>query len=288
MAFIVGYQDTNTGDVHATHMVFPVQEGNSSRVDDKGVDGQDSAMYMAQHLKPSIEDEVTKKFVIISWVHTHVRGVCVGFSSVDVHNQYMYAQMYNPDAFGLVFEVHSRYKYCFDAYVLTDEGRIGVAECNQLRGQGNVQHNECYDKSLYKSIKSKLVFTDSPLTVVDARGTQSVDLGPSSSNFGNIKTEVFLHKQCKSCKRPHADDSQLLRHISHKKQCKEDYGPSFDEFSSHIRKESKKSYDQKNAESIKQKKQSSYNDKKETILKKQSDYDLKNRFKILSKQAKYN
>ena len=32
MAFICGYRDKD--GLHGTHMVFPVQEGNSSRVDD--------------------------------------------------------------------------------------------------------------------------------------------------------------------------------------------------------------------------------------------------------------
>ena len=34
MAFICGYRDKD--GLHGTHMVFPVQEGNSSRVDDCG------------------------------------------------------------------------------------------------------------------------------------------------------------------------------------------------------------------------------------------------------------
>jgi hypothetical protein len=46
----------------------------SSKLMFSGVDGQDTSMFLMEKIAPTIET-CNRRFVVISWVHTHVRGV---------------------------------------------------------------------------------------------------------------------------------------------------------------------------------------------------------------------
>jgi hypothetical protein len=179
-----------------------------------------SLMFLLEKIAPTIAT-CNCRFVVNSWVHTHVRGVKLGFSSMDVHAQYAWSQMF-PRAFGLVFEIDSKYKYKYDAYVLTEEGKYRVGECSRLHNLSHQQNEACSSERLHKSVKDTIVFTNSDFTVVDARNTQPFDAAPLM-NFEESKSNVAAHKQCRACKRPSADDSDLLNHVSRKKQCRPAY-----------------------------------------------------------------
>ena len=47
LAILVGYQDAD-GNGHGTHLVFPVQDGTCSHVNDRGINGQDTVWYIPQ------------------------------------------------------------------------------------------------------------------------------------------------------------------------------------------------------------------------------------------------
>ena len=51
-------------------------------------------------------DQLQKKdFVLISWIHSHVGGVPCGFSSIDMHSQFLYERAY-PGILGTVFQIN--------------------------------------------------------------------------------------------------------------------------------------------------------------------------------------
>jgi hypothetical protein len=257
----------------------------SSKLMFSGVDGQDTSMFLMEKIAPTIET-CSRRFVVISWVHTHVRGVKLGFSSIDVHAQYAWSQMF-PRAFGLVFELDSRYKYKYDAYVLTDEGKYRVGECSRLHNLSHQQHEACSSESLYKSVKDTIVFTNSDITVVDARHTQPFDAAPSMS-FEEIKSNVAAHKQCRACKRPSADDSDLLSHISRKKQCRPAYSErELNEFRAFVKSKRQKSSYSQNKESIRHQQQQYKETHREQINLKQSVYNAKHHDGISQKQSVY-
>ena len=122
MAFICGLQD-KAGNVAATHLVFPTQRGNSSRVEDLGIHGKDSMLYMSEDLASRV-NLPGYDFKIISWVHTHVRGTKAGFSAIDLHNHHGLERHVSPGIFGTVYEItENRYMYHYEPYVLTKEGK---------------------------------------------------------------------------------------------------------------------------------------------------------------------
>jgi hypothetical protein len=251
-----------------------------------GVDGQDTLMFLMEKIAPTIET-CSCRFVVISWVHTHVRGVKLGFSSINVHAQYAWSQMF-PRAFGLVFELDSRYNYKYEAYVLTDEGKYRVGECSRLHNLSTQQPEACSSESLYKSVKDTIVFTNSDINVVDARHTQPFDAAPSMS-FEEIKSNVAAHKQCRACKMPSADDSDLLSHISRKKQCRPAYSErELKEFCAFVKSKRQKSSYSQNKESIRHQQQKYKETHREQINLKQSVYNAKHHDGILQKQSVYN
>jgi hypothetical protein len=193
-----------------------------------------------------------------------------------------------PRAIGLVFEIDSRYKYKYDAYVLTDEGKYRVGECSRLHNLSHQQHEACSSESLYKSVKDTIVFTNSDITVVDARHTQPFDAAPSV-NFEEIKSNVAAHKQCRACKRPSADDSDLLNHVSRKKQCRPAYSErELKEFRAFVKSQRQKSSYSQNMESIRHQQQQYSETHREQMNLKQSIYNAERHDAISKKQSVYN
>ena len=68
IAFVVGYVDV-MGDRHATHIVFPAQNGGQSQVEDLGINGRHTLDYAYQVLAPTIAGP-GKVFTVIAWVRS--------------------------------------------------------------------------------------------------------------------------------------------------------------------------------------------------------------------------
>ena len=234
MAYVCGYKDQE--GTHATHLIFPAQEGSSSRVDDLGILGQDTTLYMAQTVAPSV-NEPDREYKLISWMHTHVRGTVAGFSAIDLHTQHGLAHHVSPGIFGTVYELtENRYMYRKEPYVLTDEGQARVGECEHTLGVANQQHSECFHTKFYKSIKDQLSLTDNDITVIDGRKSKPLNAQPSSE-FTDPTTEVVGSNQCRACKQKFDDVSALLMHVGRKKLCKPTYESEIGDFRDFVRKQ---------------------------------------------------
>ena len=93
LAFVIGKQEGE--ELTATEIIYPLQIGKSDRVEDEGIEH-----WNLFHQRQLLDD----KTVIISWVHSHVRGNPCFFSSLDMHCQYAYEDQY-PGILGTVFEI---------------------------------------------------------------------------------------------------------------------------------------------------------------------------------------
>ena len=87
LAFVIGFKDPSNNQITATELLFPSQTGSAANVSDEGSFGMDSLFWC------NSESQTAKKYgsdrtVLVSWIHSHVRGAECGFSSVDVHTQY--------------------------------------------------------------------------------------------------------------------------------------------------------------------------------------------------------
>ena len=149
-----------------------------------------------------------ENMIPVSWIHTHVGGVPCGFSSVDMHSQYMLEQL---GMFGTVFEINKK-NICdkFDFYTLTEEGTNVVGACSK---DVHVQHQSCYSLDFFCSIMPQVSIVDSlPLQI---------------SNFSNITPiEGFSEtnpEMCKCCLRT-VPQKSLMRHFGQRKACKLVYG----------------------------------------------------------------
>ena len=234
MAFLCGYKDVD--GIHPTHLIFPRQQGNSSRVEDLGIDGQDSTLYMANIVAPTIEEQ-GREYKLISWIHTHVRGTPVGFSSIDLHNHHGLHNHVSGGIFGTVYEIsENRYMYKMEPYVLTEQGNDRVKECLQTLGLTNHQHSECFDTRFYKSIKAQLIVNDEKITVIDGRKSQPLEAQPSGCFFAP-SVEIVESNQCRTCKRKFDDESALCYHVGRTKKCKPTYESEIGDFRSFLKRE---------------------------------------------------
>ena len=98
LAYFLGKEEHKC--IEITTIVFPDQKGTATYVDDEGIEGQDSIQWMLTNLVQK------KDLCLVLWVHCHVKGAPCGFSSVDIHTQYLLE--YNiPSIKGLVIEMDS-------------------------------------------------------------------------------------------------------------------------------------------------------------------------------------
>ena len=133
LAFVIGRRNGN--EVTATDIMFPQQEGTPSHVDDTG-----STKYYFQKFcfwqfilhvdnyeksgaKWIFDKTYEKDPVLVTWIHSHVRGVPCCFSSIDMHTQYAYERVH-PGIFGTVFQINEQ-NGCvkYDFYKLTEKGK---------------------------------------------------------------------------------------------------------------------------------------------------------------------
>ena len=96
-----------------------------------------------------------KQVRVISWIHSHVKGMDCSFSSIDIHTQCS-LQDYYPGSFGTVVEIKKDSSIGkFDAFVVTELGGATVWDCNErnrAKSLARVQHQKCSSSAFYKSI----------------------------------------------------------------------------------------------------------------------------------------
>ncbi len=128
LCFLVGHETKD--NLIVTDIVFPVQEGNGGKVDDCGICGEDSSLWM--RFKSPAGQLHGDNFRISAWVHSHVRGALCGFSSVDVHTQYMYNRLCQGwTIYGLVYEIHQGSSHTVCSWMdLTESGQQEVSQCS--------------------------------------------------------------------------------------------------------------------------------------------------------------
>ena len=233
MAYVCGYKDQE--GTHATHLIFPAQEGSSGQVDDLGIQGQDTTLYMAQTVAPFV-NEPGQEYKLISWMHTHVQGTPAGFSSIDLHNQHALDSHVSPGVIGTVYELtENRYMYRREPYILTNEGSAQVQKCEQTHGVTNEQHSQCFHLRFYMSIRDKLCLIDDEITLIDGRKSLPLN-GDPSGQFTDPICETVPSYQCRACKEKFDNDSALLMHVGRKKICKPFYESEIGDFRDFVRK----------------------------------------------------
>ena len=133
LAFVIGRRNGN--EVTATDIMFPQQEGTPSHVDDSGSIITNITKIFVLIIYLTIDDwdlsgekwimdkTYEKDPVLVSWIHSHVRGVPCCFSSIDMHTQYAYERVH-PGIFGTVFQINEQ-NGCvkYDFYKLTKKGK---------------------------------------------------------------------------------------------------------------------------------------------------------------------
>ena len=94
-----------------------------------------------------------KEVSVISWVHSHVRGIAVSFSSIDVHTQYVYNKTF-PGILGLVFQIGLQGEcQTYDFFSLTGIGTAVVGRCSETKNMARHLHEECNNNLYYHSQK---------------------------------------------------------------------------------------------------------------------------------------
>ena len=206
LAFVCGYKDADDNR-HATHIIFPCQWGSESRVEDRGLNGEDTVVLAMQQLSQEIESP-GKRFCVIAWVHSHVRGYPVNFSSIDLHQQQLFESALDSDILGVVFGVDERYPHQrkFDAFVMTSYGSAVVGECSRNHNLSNVQHDGCYHRAFYKSVKSRLVQTELPVNVLDGRNSQPYQMPPAHHYVMAVSVLVQPHEVSSQPHSHHQDE----------------------------------------------------------------------------------
>ncbi len=307
LCFLVGHETSN--ELIVTDIVFPVQKGSGAKVDDHGICGEDSSLWM-RHQSPAGQLH-QDNFRIIAWVHSHVRGALCGFSSVDVHTQYMYNRLCQGwTIYGLVYEINQERSGSISSWLdLTDVGRNMVSQCSTT----HQQHEACSEKNFYQSFDNLVQYCDLPLAVVDARNTCPLGGSKESSQknrepvihkiFDKVEQPSLSFDICQACGKYTGTEKAWIGHVGHKKSCKMHYGSTYTELQEKRRFQSKKAYQRENSKKLaerqlkrdramsseKVKKQAKYNkENAEEIARKQARYDEKNAEQVRTKQTKYN
>ena len=105
-----------------------------------------------------IAEKHGENVAVVSWVHSHVRGIACSFSSIDMHAQYAYNKHF-PGILGLVFQIGLNGDLQkFDFYSLTGIGTAAVGRCSRSRNLSRHLHEECKSDSFYQSQKNLVTF----------------------------------------------------------------------------------------------------------------------------------
>ncbi len=226
LSFLVG-KVSPEGKV-VTDMILPVQNGTSSKVDDLGICGKDSSMWMFEDSNCS---KINKEnFQIIAWAHTHVQGTPCGLSSIDCHTQFAYSKMF-PNVSAVVLEVKDDGSHKIDWFQLTKEGTSTVEKCCKDADLSMHQHDNCSSPIMFASISASVETHSMPLTVTDARKTKPLDsLNPCVTHDEDPIVQDFepqLQLKCKNCLKEFISERKLFAHVAHAKKCKTMYGEDY-------------------------------------------------------------
>ncbi len=261
LGFLVGTLSSEGATV--SDLVLPVQLGTASKVDDLGICGKDSSMWMFEDLECAKANK--DNFCIIAWAHTHVQGTPCGLSSIDCHTQYAYSKMFS-NVSAVVLEVKDDGTHKMDWFQLTEEGHIRVEECSKNNNLSREQHHDCSSLSMYKSCSSMVETRLLPLAMTDARQTKPLD-----SITDKHYKEPLIHisgppvvPACRNCLKEFPSEQKLLGHVSRAKKCKELYGAEYDSLRKKIYQARLREQNQKR----KAQKHKWYEDNKHHILKK--------------------
>jgi hypothetical protein len=240
--------------------------------------GTDTSQWMLQQSRTAIANPETT--VIVSWIHSHVRGTKCGFSSIDVHTQYGYSLSF-PNLLGLVVEIQDDGTPISEAFTLTAQGNAIVKTCSRANNLSSLQHEGCSLRSMYQSVTSVVFYTTDEIEVIDGRKS-----APFEENSPMAVDLLQGDVKCESCGKILQKPS-LLRHIGRAVRCKTFYGPRFVELKKLRAKENSKKYRTENAEKVADDNSRYNRTNKDTIKVKQADYDQKNKAKVVEKQAIY-
>ena len=228
LGFFVGKKSPE--GVVVTDLILPVQVGTSSKVDDLGICGKDSSMWMFEDSNCS---KINKDhFRTVAWVHTHVQGTPCGLSSIDCHTQFAYSKIF-PDVSAVVLEVKDDGSHKMDWFQLTPEGTSTVEKCCKDADLSMQQHDNCSNPNMFSSISTSVETRSIPLVVTDARRTKPMDTNKSDPDViydePNIQfPETQFNLKCKNCHRQCASEQKLLAHVARAKNCKIKYGEEFE------------------------------------------------------------
>ena len=97
--------------------------------------------------------EKMKKPCLISWIHSHVRGMECSFSSIDNHTQHTYAKMYK-GVLGLVIEIKTNGKKgIYDFFEMSSNGRKAIEDCSRKKNCITNVQNEKKSQNFVKKMK---------------------------------------------------------------------------------------------------------------------------------------
>ena len=105
---------------------------------------------------------------VLGWIHTHVMGTPVGFSSVDCHTQFLFNKFMYPGIKGFVVEIPAS---IIDCFVLSDQGELQIDFClNNYSYESQQFHNDCSSSNFYRSIMHDACLPHGlPFNVLDKR-----------------------------------------------------------------------------------------------------------------------
>ena len=207
----------------------------------------------------------------VSWIHTHVASAPCGFSSIDMHTQYILEDI---GMFGTVFEINKK-NVCenFDFYTLTEEGFNVVRAC---REPANIQHISCYNLDFFCSIMPQVSIVDSlPLQISNFSAITPPE------GFSATNPEI-----CKCCLR-RVPENKLMRHFGQRKACKLAYGTFYDNNALKRNRQKQARYDQANREKKRLKQAAYYENNKGKVKQMMAKYYKNNKDKVRKSQAKY-
>ena len=244
------------------------------------------------------------KLSIAAWVHSHVEGVECCFSSVDLHTQFTWSQVF-PDILGLVFEIdQDGLPAEYDFYGLTTQG---ITELRKCRKPGSDGHVECDKKSYYTSklhlidpidihlevhdffqmsYPNEQLFENEWPTIEESTKRKLKPVKPSAheeeveiqdqEDITNSYQSQDHEKECEGCKKTYNIDT-FFKHFRRAKKCKEKYGDRYDDMIKERRENYKKAHNFKNTQKRNEKAKQIYAENSEARKEKAKQIYAENR-----------
>ena len=93
------------------------------------------------------DNDETRHKEVLFWVHSHVNGSLLEFSSIDVHNQHILEEFISDEIIGIVVKLDQDY-HEWDAFRLTQSGKRKIEKCSKKNNLADVQHPKCEGTNL--------------------------------------------------------------------------------------------------------------------------------------------